>query len=82
MHGIRLLCGASILWAFIGYIAELLTLYQVQALPGFDACAGEQTWSVLLTIDKYAPLTILLTPVAILLKPASDVSRGGFFWGE
>jgi hypothetical protein len=55
LHGVRLLCGAAILWAFSGYCSELFTLYQSAPLADFDACAV-QGWSLLITMDTYAPL--------------------------
>jgi hypothetical protein len=55
LHGIRLLCGATIVWAFSGYCSELITLYQATPLPDFDACAA-QGWSLLITMDNYASL--------------------------
>lgn len=56
LHGVRLLCGASIIWAFTGYCAELMTLYRVELLSAFDACRSLDTWSVLVTIDEYVGL--------------------------
>jgi hypothetical protein len=58
IHGVRLLCGMAILWAFFGYCAELITLYQTTWLDDFLGCevaAGE--WSLLIRLDEYAPLT-------------------------
>ena len=58
IHGLRLVCYAAVFYAFTGYYAELVSLYQVQALPGFDACASlDQGLSLLLTIDEYEPLS-------------------------
>jgi hypothetical protein len=57
LHGIRLLCGGAIVWAFTGYCAELITLYKITVLEGFDACSRiSGNWSVLLTLDEYLPL--------------------------
>ena len=54
----RLVCYAAIYYAFTGYYAELVQLYQSTELPGFDACASlNQGWSLLLTIDEYEPLS-------------------------
>lgn len=57
LHGIRLVCGAAIVWAFTGYCAELITLYKVTVIQVFNGCAqlgGD--WSLLLRLDEYAPL--------------------------
>jgi hypothetical protein len=57
LHGVRLLCGAAIVYAFTGYVAELATLQDARLLPGFDPCTrlGEG-WSVLVKLDSYVPL--------------------------
>ena len=53
-----MLCGAAILWAFVGYCSELLTLYDTRVLEGWDACARvDEGWSVLQRLDVYFPLT-------------------------
>lgn len=58
LHGLRLLCYAAVFYAFTGYYAELVALYQVAPLAAFDACASlEQGWSLLITIDEYEPLS-------------------------
>lgn len=57
IHGTRLLCGAAIVWAFTGYYSELVTLYRVELLTAFDACAVSGNWSVLQTMDEYLPLS-------------------------
>ncbi len=57
LHGIRGLCYVAILYAFTGYYAELVTLYQVTLVPAFDACVNlDQQLSLLLDLDEYAPL--------------------------
>ncbi|EED32268.1 hypothetical protein NOR53_3504 [gamma proteobacterium NOR5-3] len=57
LHGIRLICGAAIVWAFTGYCAELITLYKVTVVQAFNGCAQlAGDWSLLLTLDEYAPL--------------------------
>lgn len=56
LHGVRMLCGLTIFWAFLGYGGELLTLYQVTWLPDFAGCAAAGDWSVLLRFDAYVPL--------------------------
>jgi hypothetical protein len=57
LHGIRGLCSVAIVYAFSGYCAELLSLYRTVELPGWNACAHlAEGWSLLLNLDKYAPL--------------------------
>lgn len=57
LHGLRLVCYAAVFYAFTGYYAELVALYQVNLLPAFDACANlDAGWSLLVTIDEYEPL--------------------------
>ncbi|HKK22623.1 MAG TPA: hypothetical protein VJ947_02970 [Pseudohaliea sp.] len=58
LHWTRLLCGAAIVYAFTGYIAELTTLQDARVLAAFDACARvAEGWSVLVDIDEYLPLS-------------------------
>ena len=40
LHGLRLVCYAAVFYAFTGYYAELVALYQVTSLAAFDACAS------------------------------------------
>lgn len=57
LHGIRGICYIAIVYAFTGYYAELVTLYQVTPLSLTDACALlNQDYSLLLGMDDYAPL--------------------------
>ncbi len=57
LHGIRGMCYIAISYAFTGYYAELVTLYQVTALSVADACSLlGQGYSLLLDLDDYAPL--------------------------
>ncbi|RLA47985.1 MAG: hypothetical protein DRR04_14070 [Gammaproteobacteria bacterium] len=59
LHGIRGLCYIAISYAFTGYYAELITLYQVTHLSVADACALlGQDYSLLLDLDEYAPVDI------------------------
>ena len=70
LHGIRAICYLFIVYAFYGYIVELLTLYEVQALVVSDACsllAGD--WSLLVTIDEY-----------VVLGPDNCAAVGGELW--
>lgn len=57
LHGIRGLCYVIICYAFIGYGAELVSLYQVVPFTGLDPCtlAGGQ-WSIMLNLDDFAAL--------------------------
>lgn len=57
LHGIRGLCYIAIVYAFTGYYAELITLYQTVPMPQFDACTA-QGWSLLVDLDDYVPLGI------------------------
>ncbi len=59
LHGLRGLCYIAITYAFTGYYAELVMLYQVTPLSVTDACALlGQDYSLLLDLDDYAPLDI------------------------
>ena len=59
LHGIRGLCYIAISYAFTGYYAELVTLYQVTPLSVADACSLlGQDYSLLLDLDEYALLDI------------------------
>lgn len=55
LHGIRGLCGVAIVYAFTGYYAELTPLYDVATFLG-NACALDQSWSVLVNLDEFVPL--------------------------
>lgn len=58
MHGVRGICYLFILYAFYGYLAELISLYQVVPLAIDNACSLlGRDWSVLVTIDEYVVLT-------------------------
>jgi len=57
LHGVRGLCYIAIVYAFTGYYAELMMLYQVESLHVADACSLlGQDYSLLLDLDEYAPL--------------------------
>ena len=57
LHGVRMLCYVAVFYAFTGYCAELVMLYQLTPLPGFDACASVgQNLSLLVDLDEYVPL--------------------------
>ena len=58
LHGVRLLCGAAIVWAFTGYCSELITLYKVTLMESWNGCTQlANDWSLLLTLDEYEPLS-------------------------
>lgn len=58
IHGVRLLCGAAIVYAFSGYYAELMFLYDVAELDATGACDWiERGYSVLTKIDNYEALS-------------------------
>jgi len=57
LHGIRGVCYLAITYAFTGYYAELVTLYQITPLAITDVCSLlNQDYSLLLDLDDYAPL--------------------------
>lgn len=57
LHGIRGICYVAIVYAFTGYYAELVTLYQVEPLSVADACSLlNSEYALLLDLDDYAPL--------------------------
>ena len=58
LHGVRGICYVAVGYAFTGYYAELVTLYQTTLLPAVDLCSGAyRDWSYLIDIDEYLPLT-------------------------
>ena len=59
LHGLRFICYAFIVYAFYGYIANLVYLANVSEFVGLtDLCslAGEQ-WSYAVTLDEFAAVT-------------------------
>lgn len=75
LHGTRILCCFAIVYAFTGYYAVMLSLYDVSPLVGAAACDRlDETWSVLVTLDHYAPLSA--TNCSALGAAADQV--GGF----
>jgi hypothetical protein len=54
LHGVRGLCYLVIVYAFSGYCAELISLYEVVLMPGVDSCSllGQEL-SLLIDIDEY-----------------------------
>jgi len=59
LHGLRTLCYAVIVYAFYGYVANLLFFYETTPLQGVsDICSllpGSWSWAV--TIDEYTAIT-------------------------
>ena len=57
IHGVRILCTAAIVMAFLGYFGEWLTLLPSERLSG-DACSSvTESWSVMTKLDDFMPLT-------------------------
>jgi len=57
LHGIRGICYIAVGYSFSGYYAELITLYDISAIPAADACQLlGQNFSMLVGIDEYLPL--------------------------
>lgn len=59
LHGVRVLSYAFIVYAFYGYIVNLLFVYQTTPLPGIsDLCAlAGEGWSYAAGLDEYTKLT-------------------------
>ena len=59
LHGVRGLCYVAIGYAFTGYYAELIALYDVTPISVPDSCTlVVQNLSLLVTIDEYLPLDL------------------------
>ena len=57
LHGVRGLCYLAIGYAFFGYYAELITLYDVAPLMQQNLCAlAGDGYSLAVDIDEYVPL--------------------------
>ena len=57
IHGVRMLCTAAIVMAFLGYFGEWLTLLPSELLSG-DACSRvAESWSVMTKLDDFMSLT-------------------------
>ncbi len=57
LHGLRGICYIALTYAFTGYVAELLTLYEVTPMTAVDACALlDGGYSLLVDLDEYQPL--------------------------
>lgn len=58
IHGVRFLCTAAIVMAFLGYVGEWQTLLHSDPL-GSDACARvSEGWSVMIKLDDFVPLSL------------------------
>lgn len=66
LHGIRALCFLAVVYAFTGYLAELLWVYDVMPLAqsGFCGLLGEN-YSLLVDIDEYVILDASNCTVAV-----------------
>jgi len=59
LHGVRGICYIAVGYAFSGYYAELMALYDVVPVAGADACSLlGQNLSVLVDLDEYVPLGV------------------------
>ena len=57
IHGVRMVCTAAIVMAFLGYFGEWLTLLPSELLSE-DACPRvTEGWSVMTKLDDFMPLT-------------------------
>ena len=57
IHGVRMVCTAAIVMAFLGYFGEWLTLLPSELMSG-DACSRvAEGWSVMTKLDDFMPLT-------------------------
>ena len=57
IHGMRILCTAAIVMAFLGYFGEWLTLLPSELLVG-EACARvNEGWSYMVKLDDFVSLT-------------------------
>ena len=58
LHGVRGICYVAVGYAFTGYYAELVTLYQTSVQGVTDLCSSAyEGWSYLVDIDEYLPIT-------------------------
>lgn len=58
IHGVRLVCGAAIVSAFLGYVGEWDVFLAATSLPAPACDLVGQGWSVLEDFDAFAPLTL------------------------
>lgn len=57
IHGVRLVCGAAIVSAFVGYVGEWEVFLAATSLPAPACDLVAQGWSVLEDFDAFTPLT-------------------------
>lgn len=57
IHTVRLLCGAVIVFAFLGYAGEWEVFAETARAPALPCNLTGEGWSVLLGFDNFAPLT-------------------------
>jgi len=58
LHGLRAICYAFIVYAFYGYVANLLTLDGITPLANLrDLCALAGQWSYATTLDEFTTIT-------------------------
>lgn len=58
IHGVRFVCGAAIVSAFLGYVGEWEVFLAATSLPVPACDLVGQGWSVLEDFDAFAPLTL------------------------
>jgi hypothetical protein len=60
LHGLRAICYAFIVYAFYGYIGNLVSVQAVTSLPGIsDLCALAGTdWSYSVSLEEYTAITL------------------------
>jgi hypothetical protein len=59
LHGIRFLCYSFILYAFYGYLGNLISAYNVELIPDLDdLCAlAPDLWSYNVDLDEFVTIT-------------------------
>ena len=58
IHGVRFVCTAAIVMAFLGYVGEWRTLLPSDPVLG-DVCARvAENWSVMIKLDDFVPLSL------------------------
>jgi hypothetical protein len=76
VHAVRLLCAATIVYAFAGYVQKALGLMAFEPLQVMDACAFGEGFSALIRLDGYESLTALncsAYPAPLLGLPGTQV---------
>ena len=70
IHGVRMLCTAAIVIAFLGYFGEWLTLLPSELLSG-DACSRvTESWSVMTKLDDFIDTRIVTGLDQVMASPA------------